>query len=115
MFRHLFLCCMLCCDTLFSTFAQPRKGPMSGFVYETDGMRMELFASYQLDYEHSRTRQTALDITSPIQEIDPTNTYNYTYNYTTHWERFAYRINSSLYRLNRKAGTKGYEGNNGYR
>ncbi len=68
-------------------------------IYETDGMRMELFASYQLDYEHSRTRQTALDITSPIQEIDPTNTYNYTYNYTTHWERFAYRINSSLYRL----------------
>lgn len=69
-------------------------------IYETDGMRMELFASYQLDYEHSRTRQTALDVTSPIQVIDPTNTYNYTYNYTTHWERFAYRINSSLYRLN---------------
>lgn len=68
-------------------------------IYETDGMRMELFASYQLDYEHSRTRQTALDVTSPVQEIDPTNTYNYTYNYTTHSERFAYRINSSLYRL----------------
>ncbi len=68
-------------------------------IFETDGMRMELFASYQWDYEHSRTRQTALNTYEPVVEIDPTNTYNYTYDYTTHSGRFAYRINSSLYRL----------------
>lgn len=68
-------------------------------IYETDGMRMELFASYQWDYEHSRTRQTALNTYEPVVEIDPTNTYNYTYDYTTHSGRVAYRINSSLYRL----------------
>ena len=68
-------------------------------IYETDGMRMELFASYQWDYEHSRTRQTALNTYDPVVEIDPTNTYNYTHNYTTHSGRVAYRINSSLYRL----------------
>lgn len=68
-------------------------------IYETDGMRMELFASYQWDYEHSRTRQTALNAYDPVVEIDPTNTYNYTYHYTTHSGRMAYRINSSLFRL----------------
>lgn len=68
-------------------------------IYETDGMRMELFASYQWDYEHSRTRQTALNTYDPVVEIDPTNTYNYTHDYTTHSGRMAYRINSSLYRL----------------
>lgn len=68
-------------------------------IYETDGMRMELFASYQWDYEHSRTRQTALNTYDPVVEIDPTNTYNYTYDYTTHSMRGAYRINSSLFRL----------------
>lgn len=68
-------------------------------IYETDGMRMELFASYQWDYEHSRTRQTALNTYEPVVEIDPTNTYNYTYDYTTHSMRGAYRINSSLFRL----------------
>lgn len=69
-------------------------------VYETEGMRVELFASYQYDYEHSRTRQTALNSYDPVVKIDPTNTYNYTYNYGTHSGRFAFRINSSLYRLN---------------
>lgn len=69
-------------------------------VYQTEGMRVELFASYQYDYEHSRTRQTALNTYDPVVEIDPTNTYNYTYNYGTHSGRFAFRINSSLYRLN---------------
>ncbi len=69
-------------------------------IYETEGMRMELFASYQLDYEHSRTRQMALNTFDPVVEIDPTNTYNYTHSYTTHSGRFAFRINSSLFRLN---------------
>ena len=69
-------------------------------IYETEGMRLELFGSYQYDYEHSRTRQTALNSFSPIVEIDPTNTYNYTYNYGTHSGRFAFRVNSSLFRLN---------------
>ena len=69
-------------------------------IYETDGMRMELFASYQLDYEESRMRQIALNSYAPVVEIDPTNTYNYTYRYLTHSGRVAYRINSSLYRLN---------------
>ncbi len=69
-------------------------------VYETEGMRVELFASYQYDFEHSRTRQTALNTYDPVVEIDPTNTYNYTYNYATHSGRFAFRINSSLFRLN---------------
>lgn len=69
-------------------------------IYETEGMRMELFASYQYDYERSRTRQTALNTFDPIVEIDPTNTYNYTHDYSTHSGRFAFRINSSLFRLN---------------
>lgn len=69
-------------------------------VYETEGMRLELFGSYQYDYEHSRTRQTALNTFDPVVEIDPTNTYNYTYNYGTHSGRFAFRVNSSLFRLN---------------
>lgn len=68
-------------------------------IYETDGMRMELFAAYVYDYEHSRTHQMALNTYDPVVEIDPTNTYNYTYNYTTHTGRMAYRINSSLYRF----------------
>ena len=69
-------------------------------IYETEGMRMELFASYQYDYEHSRTRQTAINTYDPVVEIDPTNTYNYTYNYGTHSGRFAFRVNSSLFRVN---------------
>lgn len=69
-------------------------------IYETEGMRVELFASYQWDYEHSRTRQMALNTFDPVVEIDPTNTYNYTHNYTTHSGRFAFRLNSSLFRLN---------------
>lgn len=69
-------------------------------IYETEGMRVELFASYQWDYEHNRTRQMALNTFDPVVEIDPTNTYNYTHNYTTHSGRFAFRLNSSLFRLN---------------
>ncbi len=90
---------------LSTDYVGPRESYNAEFslqkdIYETDGMRMELFASYQLDYEDSRTRQTALNSYSPIVEIDPTNTYNYTYRYLTHTGRVAYRINSSLYRLN---------------
>lgn len=68
-------------------------------IYETEGMRMELFAAYEFDYEHRRTRQTAINTYEPIHEIDPTNTYNYTYDYRTHQGNFAFRINSNLYRL----------------
>ena len=68
-------------------------------IYETEGMRMELFAAYEFDYEHRRTRQTAINTYLPMHEIDPTNTYNYTYDYRTHQGNFAFRINSNLFRM----------------
>lgn len=68
-------------------------------IFETEGMRMELFAAYEFDYEHRRTRQTAINTYLPMHEIDPTNTYNYTYDYRTHQGNFAFRINSNLFRM----------------
>ena len=70
MFRKLLLLLIFCCGLSTALLAQPRTGPMSGFVYE-------------------------------MQQWRPSYGRYFTINIG--------------YRLNRKAGTKGYEGNNGYR